>query len=263
MSRQAALVTIVGAVVVHAGLVVAIAREHGGKRPIASTVELEFTKPPPVVAAHPAVVAGPPHAAVAPKPRRTLALRSPSAPTAHPTPRIDPPAAPTTPVAQPAASKPRFTVAMTSTTEVPAAGVAVPAGSTTAGDPTQPGGVPGGRTAGAARGGGDGEGAYQPASESDVATMPEVDTDACGKTIAYPDEAEQAGIEGDVRLRVSLSPEGRVYAVRVLSGLGHGLDRAAMDALRHRCRFSPAIGKAGKPVAFVIQSYTFHFQLPR
>ena len=239
MSRRADLVTIAVAVVVHAGFAVAIAREHGGKRPIASTVELEFTKPPPVVAAHP------------------------SAPTAHPTPRIDPPAAPTTPVAQPAASKPRFTVAMTSTTEVPAAGVAVPAGSTTAGDPTQPGGVPGGRTAGAARGGGDGEGAYQPASESDVATMPEVDTDACGKTIAYPDEAEQAGIEGDVRLRVSLSPEGRVYAVRVLSGLGHGLDRAAMDALRHRCRFSPAIGKAGKPVAFVIQSYTFHFQLPR
>jgi protein TonB len=93
--------------------------------------------------------------------------------------------------------------------------------------------------------------------------MPEIDTDACGRTISYPDEATQAGIEGDVRLRVSLSPEGRVYAVRVLSGLGHGLDRAAMEALKHRCRFSPAIGRGGKPVAFVIQSYTFHFQLPR
>ncbi len=93
--------------------------------------------------------------------------------------------------------------------------------------------------------------------------MPEVDTDACGRTIAYPDEATQAGIEGDVRLRVALTPEGHVYAVHVLSGLGHGLDRAATEALKHRCRFSPAIGKAGKPVAFVIQSYTFHFQLPR
>ena len=110
---------------------------------------------------------------------------------------------------------------------------------------------------------GDGEGAYQPASESDVATMPEIDTDACGKTIAYPDEATQAGVEGDVRLRVALTPEGHVYAVHVLAGLGHGLDRAATEALKHRCRFSPAIGKGGKPVAFVIQSYTFHFQLPR
>jgi len=93
--------------------------------------------------------------------------------------------------------------------------------------------------------------------------MPEIDTDACGRTIVYPPEAEQAGVEGDVRLRVTLSSEGHVDNVRVLTGLGHGLDREAIEALRHRCRFSPAIGKSGKPVAFVIQSYTFHFELPR
>ena len=258
MSRRADLVTVAVAVVVHAGFAFAIAREHTGKRPAPSTVELEFTKqPPPVVSTHPAAVAGPPHAAVVPKPRRQLALRSPARPA--PAPVAPAPAeAPPTPSHAPT---PRFTVAMASTTEV-SAGVAVPAGTTTAGDPTRPGGASGGRAAGAASGG-DGEGAYQPASESEIATMPEVDTDACGRTIAYPDEAEQAGVEGDVRLRVALSPEGRVYAVRVLSGLGHGLDRAAMEALKHRCRFSPAIGQGGKPVAFVIQSYTFHFQLPR
>jgi protein TonB len=141
-------------------------------------------------------------------------------------------------------------------------GVPVPSTATGVAGAPRPGGAATGRTGGSASAG-NGEGAYQPASESDVATMPEIDTDACGKTIAYPDEAEQAGIEGDVRLRVALTPEGRVYAVRVLSGLGHGLDRVATEALKHRCRFSPAIGKAGKPVAFVIESYTFHFQLPR
>jgi protein TonB len=260
VSRRADLVTVAVAVVVHAGLAFAIAREHGGKRPVTSTVELEFTKPPPpTVATHAAAVAGPPHAAAVPRPRRQLALRSPTTAPARPVPQSPAPAAPASPSHT---SKPMFTVAMASTTEVPA-GLAVPAGTTTAGDPTRPGGAPGGRTAGIASGGGDGEGAYQPASESEITTMPEIDTDACGRTIAYPDEAAQAGIEGDVRLRVALSPEGRVYAVRVLSGLGHGLDRAAMEALKHRCRFSPAIGKAGKPVAFVIQSYTFHFQLPR
>ena len=263
MSRRADLVTLTAAVVVHAAFAVAIAREQVGKRPAASTVELEFAKPtPPLAAAHPPAAGGPSHAAVVvPKPRRQLALRPRAAPASRPAPETAPSAAPT-PAATPTPQKPVFAVSMASTSEV-AVGVAVPSGATAA---PRPGGASTGRTAGAGSrtaSAGNGEGAYQPASESDVATMPEIDTDACGKTIAYPDEAEEAGIEGDVHLRVALTPEGHVYAVHVLSGLGHGLDRVATEALKHRCRFSPAIGKAGKPVAFVIQSYTFHFQLPR
>lgn len=259
MSRRADLVTLVVAVVVHVGFAVAIAREHVSKRPATSTVELDFTKqPPPVAAVHPSPAAGPSHAAAAvPKPRRQLALRPRAAPASHPAPEAA--AAPATPTAAP--QRPVFAVAMASTTEV-AAGVSVPVGAPAGVAAARAGGAAAGRAGGTAASG-DGEGAYQPASESDVATMPEIDTDACGKTIAYPDEATQAGIEGDVRLRVALTPEGHVYAVHVLAGLGHGLDRAATEALKHRCRFSPAIGKAGKPVAFVIQSYTFHFQLPR
>ncbi len=261
MSRRADLVTLVVAVVVHVGFAVAIAREHVGKRPATSTVELDFTKPaPPLAAAHPPAGAGPSHAAAAvSKPRRQLALRARPAPASHPAPEAAPPAAAPTPTPQ----KPVFAVSMASTSEI-ATGVAVPSGGTAAAGSPRPGGAATGRAGGTGTGAsGDGEGAYQPASESDVATMPEVDTDACGRSIAYPDEATQAGIEGDVRLRVALTPEGHVYAVHVLSGLGHGLDRAATEALKHRCRFSPAIGKGGKPVAFVIQSYTFHFQLPR
>ena len=255
MSRRADLVTLVVAVVVHVGFAVAIAREHVSKRPATSTVELDFRKqPPPLAAAHPAAAAGPSHAA-APKPRRQLALRPRAVPASHPAPEIAAPATPT-----PTPQRPVYAVSMASTSEV-ATGVAVPTGSGAATEPSRSGGAAAGRAGGSASGGG--EGAYQPASESDVATMPEIDTDACGRTIAYPDEATQAGVEGDVRLRVALTPEGHVYAVHVLSGLGHGLDRAATEALKHRCRFSPAIGKGGKPVAFVIQSYTFHFQLPR
>ena len=84
-----------------------------------------------------------------------------------------------------------------------------------------------------------------------------------GRSIAYPSDAEHNGIAGDVRLRVALDERGHVRNVHVISGLGHGLDQAAADALQHHCKFTPAIDRNGRPVPFVIQSYTFHFELPR
>ena len=96
-----------------------------------------------------------------------------------------------------------------------------------------------------------------------IKTMPEVDTDACGRSISYPPEAERAGVEGKVRLRVALDARGRVSSARVLRGLGHGLDEAAVEALTHRCRFTPAIATDGRLVPFVIESYSFSFELPR
>jgi protein TonB len=109
--------------------------------------------------------------------------------------------------------------------------------------------------------GGAGSGAF--ASELEIKQMPEIDTEACGRSIAYPEEAERNGIEGKVRLRVTLDERGRVSGVRVLSGLGHGLDQAAVDALKHRCKFTPAIARDGRPVPFIVESYTFNFELPR
>jgi periplasmic protein TonB len=96
-----------------------------------------------------------------------------------------------------------------------------------------------------------------------IATMPEVDTEACGRAVSYPPEAAALGVEGSVRLRVALDERGRVVDVKVLSGLGHGLDAEAVEALKHRCRFSPAIATDGRPVPFVIEPYIFHFEIPR
>jgi TonB family protein len=93
--------------------------------------------------------------------------------------------------------------------------------------------------------------------------MPEVDTEACGRAAVYPHDAEQSGKEGDVRLRVALTEQGRVHDVRVLTSMGRGFDTAAVDAIKNRCKFKPAISRDGQPVAFVIQSYTFHFEMPR
>jgi len=103
---------------------------------------------------------------------------------------------------------------------------------------------------------------YRPVSVQNIKRMPEIDANACGQSIEYPSEAKRLGIEGDVILRVELDEAGRVHGTRVLSGLGHGLDEAAVFALTHKCRFTPAIDKSGSPVAFVIPRYAFHFATP-
>lgn len=103
---------------------------------------------------------------------------------------------------------------------------------------------------------------YQPVSEQSIKKMPDIDSDACGRSIRYPAEAMRLGIEGDVILRVELEDTGRVHGIRVLSGLGHGLDEAAVFALTRECNFTPAIDKSGAPVAYVIPRYVFHFEAP-
>lgn len=259
MLRRADLVTVGLAAAVHAGIGLYVVRAaHKPAAPRPKTVVLEFARrpePPP----EPAAKAEPPptHApaarrVAAPAKVRRLAAAAPSAappPTFAPPP--EPSAAPPPPV---------YAFAMSSTSELGAT-VAVPRGAPGGmGSPND--GVAGLGRRGSPGGTGDGSG-YHPVSAGAVGSMPEVDADACGRAARYPREAEQSGIEGDVRLRVALTEDGRVQSVRVLSGLGHGLDAAAIDAIKNRCKFSPALGHDGQPVAFVIQSYTFHFELPR
>jgi len=259
VSRRADLVTFACALSVHAGLAFAITRGPVKERtrPRAPPVLLRFERPRPEAGSSlKAPAAAVPRPSTAPPIRRKIAMRARVAPGPQPSPPpLAPPAAPA-----PAAPKPVFGVSMASTNEVAAASVPLgsPGGSGArrSGAPTPP------AQSSPSDSREDGTG-YRPVSELDVGVMPEVDAEACGRAALYPPEAEQSGIEGDVRLRVSLNEKGGVHAVRVLSGLGHGLDRAAMEAIKTRCKFSAAIARDGRPVPFVIESYTFHFQLPR
>jgi protein TonB len=246
--RRADLVTAGLAVVVHAGIAIAVTRV--GKQPPPpqrKTIVLQYEKKPePPPAPEPERVLPAPAPVVrAPSPRKVAVRRAPAPARA----------AAATPAAAPAAA-PMYAVSMTSTTQVGSA-VAVPQGSGGGTGLTPSKGS--GRTSAAD---GDGTG-FRPASAREVGSMPEVDTVACGKAAVYPKEAERSGVEGDVRLRVALTDSGKVHDVRVLTSLGRGFDVAAVDAIKNRCRFKPAIGRDGQPVAFVIQSYTFHFELPR
>jgi periplasmic protein TonB len=81
---------------------------------------------------------------------------------------------------------------------------------------------------------------------------------ARGGTPPYPSGAREEGVEGDVVLELVLSTSGTVDSVRVVKGAGHGLDDAAVAAVRNY-RFSPAT-KDGRPVR-VRMHWTMQFRL--
>src|SRR5690606_38856059 len=62
----------------------------------------------------------------------------------------------------------------------------------------------------------------------------------------YTEEARTAGIEGKVRVELTVDATGAVRNVRVLESLGHGLDEAALKAVQ-AASFEPAL-QCGKPV---------------
>ena len=94
---------------------------------------------------------------------------------------------------------------------------------------------------------------YATVSSYDLTRMPK----RLGECVAiYPSEAKHLGIEGRVTLDVEVRDDGTVGEVRLISGIGHGLDEAAMAALK-KCHFSPG-ELDGRQVATRIEYvYTF------
>jgi TonB family protein len=62
----------------------------------------------------------------------------------------------------------------------------------------------------------------------------------------YTEEARSLKLEGEVLLEVSFSANGTLHVNRVVRGLGHGLDEAAIAAA-NKIRFKPAL-RGGQPV---------------
>ena len=62
----------------------------------------------------------------------------------------------------------------------------------------------------------------------------------------YTEEGRKLRIDGEVRLEVVFTTDGQVHVVRVLQGLGYGLDEQAMKAAA-RIKFKPALHE-GQPV---------------
>jgi TonB family protein len=63
---------------------------------------------------------------------------------------------------------------------------------------------------------------------------------------SYTEEGRRRGVEGEVRLEVQFTADGHVRVLRVLQGLGYGLDEQALHCAEH-IRFKPAT-HGGQPI---------------
>jgi len=94
-------------------------------------------------------------------------------------------------------------------------------------------------------GGGTGGGPYRPgAGITPPSILREVTPD-------YTDEGRRRAIQGDVVLEIVVRADGSVGSVKLLQGLGSGLDQRAIDAVR-QWRFNPA-RRYGTPVDVVVE----------
>jgi protein TonB len=75
----------------------------------------------------------------------------------------------------------------------------------------------------------------------------------------YTEEARKARFQGAVLLEILILPDGRASEVRVLRGLGMGLDESALQTVR-TWRFKPVIGPGNRPVA-VLTPVEVNFRL--
>jgi len=94
-------------------------------------------------------------------------------------------------------------------------------------------------------GGGTGGGPYRPGSGI---TAPSIQREVKPD---YTEEGRRRNIEGDVVLEIVVRSDGTVGSVKILSGLGAGLDERAMDAVR-QWRFNPA-HRYGTPVDVIVE----------
>ena len=105
---------------------------------------------------------------------------------------------------------------------------------------------------GTVRQGGFGDADVVPVSQTKIKTEEVVKTLPVEITFkpkpVYTDEGRQLKIEGEVLLEVVFSASGQIRVVRVVRGLGHGLDESAIRAAE-KIQFKPA-QKDGRPADF-------------
>lgn len=193
----------------------------------ATSIEIAETKKPAKKEPPPPAKIDPPRKPEPPSRERRAAASKPA--------EAPPPETPNKPA--PIGDLPDFGLALSG--GVDGTGIALPGGGSGAGGPRPSG--PATKTAprklGAAAAAGAGlDACEEPPAKPKPRNVPQpVGTDA----------ARAAGIEGKVRVQLTVDETGRVVDVKLLQGLGYGLDEAALSAAK-RAEFEPAV-RCGKP----------------
>lgn len=198
----------------------------------------------------------PPPRPVAPRRPDPQPVRTPPPPPVRPRPverPVEPPPAPPAPAPAPQVVAPVATAAADARDR---AGVLTESASTADSNGPGSGGGAGtghgtgigegdGAGIGPGSGGGTGGGPYRPGSGIVApGLLREVKPD-------YTEEARRRSVEGDVVLEIVVRRDGGVGDVKILHGLGAGLDERAVDAVR-QWRFSPA-RRFGTPVDVMVE----------
>lgn len=79
-----------------------------------------------------------------------------------------------------------------------------------------------------------------PLAQGEGLVEPKVLTPERDREPPYTEEAKEREIEGELLLRVTVDEAGRVAEVKVIKGLGYGLDEAAVKHVKAKFRFEPA-----------------------
>jgi protein TonB len=222
------------------------------KRPTVVEVDIRKPKPPPPKPPEPPPPEPPPPEPPPPEPPKKIVKQPKQAQAPKPStkPAPEPPAEP---------PKPIFGI---DPSQTGGQGISVPQGNTTMADPNARPKVkeipPLPQTS--APGGSE----YRPVPEEELARLPEPSED-CGPAMKEKwssSESHAQGVEGEVVLRIELDERGKVRRVKIVKGLNKEIDYIASGYVQFnpRCKFKPAVGKDGKPAAFVIERYVVRFE---
>ncbi len=249
------LVGLVLAMLLHGGVLayLYLARVPVPKKIITVEMEVRKPKPTPPPEPPPPEPEKPPEPPP-PEPPKKVVKRQPQPAQA---PKSNKPPPPNPPVEPP---KPIFGI---DPSQTGGNGISVATGNTTMADPSQrpkvkeipplpPSTAPGGSE-------------YHPVSEEQLKQLPDNDSEECAQAMRkkWQESEEHAqGLEGKVSMRIELDERGKVRAIKVLKGLSSELNNIAMGFMRFdpHCKFKPALGKDGKPVAYVIDPYVVRFE---